>query len=84
MTPEAALRKALTSVHPFDEATAVPEDVKLAMKLVVERGCDYVHNKRVEVLKWMSMRAEQLEYEEKVHDSLSSEAKKVVEGWWES
>jgi len=24
MTPEAALRKALTSVHPFDEATAVP------------------------------------------------------------
>ena len=81
MTPEAALRKSLEATHPFDEATAVPGDVEYAMKMLVQNGCEYVHKKRVGVLKWMTSRAGQLaEEERKIHESLSDEAKKVVEG----
>lgn len=81
MTPEAALRKAMATPHPFDEATAVSEDVEYAMKMVVQQGCDYVHGRRVKLLKWMAARAEQLSMEErKIHESMTDVAKRVVEG----
>ena len=81
MIPSDAVRRAREAMHPFDEATQVSEAVERAMNLVIEKGAEYVHRRRVETLRRIKARAVVLEEsEKKLREAMPDEVVKIYEG----
>ena len=81
MPPSDAVRRAREAMHPFDEATQVSEAVMRVMSMSVDMGIEYVHQKRVAVLRKIKARATALEEsEKKLRDMMPAEVVSIYEG----
>ena len=76
MTPPEAVRRARELQHPFDTSFQMPDHVLDAMFQVLTKGSEAVRKERVERLRWLKMRAKQLEVRESdLHASLGTESR---------